>query len=531
MSTNDLSFDFLVIGSGAAGLTYALKVASKGTVGIITKAEASESNTAWAQGGMAAVLDSEDQFENHIKDTLIAGANLCRKDAVEMIVREGPRMIKQLMNWGAEFTREKNGQLHLGREGGHGFNRIVHAADMTGKEIERVLLQQVKDHPNIQLLDHHYALELITEHHIGGYITRYDEVNCFGAYALDVRNEEVIKILSKATMLATGGAGQVYMHTTNPSVATGDGVAMAYRAKARIANMEFIQFHPTSLCLPGANSFLISEAVRGHGGILRNKDMEAFMAEYDERKELAPRDIVARAIDHQLKKRGDDYVYLDVTHLNDSEIIDHFPGIYKACLDLGLDITHEPIPVTPATHYMCGGVMTDLSGQTSIRHLFACGEVACTGVHGANRLASNSLLEAMVFADRAADKSSRHLQENPIRSDIPEWDDSRTRKMDEWVFVRHDRRELQQVMSDYVGIVRSTMRLERARRRVKLLHEEVESFYQRTKVSVELCQLRNLVAVGSLIVRSALMRHESRGLHYTTDYPEASDTWLQDTII
>lgn len=527
----DLKFDFLVIGSGAAGLTYALKVAEKGTVGIITKAEAYESNTSWAQGGVAAVWDTEDDFENHIQDTLIAGANLCKKEAVEMIVREGPAMINQLIEYGANFTHDKSGKLHLGREGGHGKNRIVHAADMTGKEIERVLLQTATNHPNIQILNHHFALELITEHHIGSYITRYDDVNCFGAYVLDVKTENVIKVLAKTTVLATGGSGQVYLHTTNPSVATGDGVAMAHRAKARIGNMEFIQFHPTSLCMPGANSFLISEAVRGHGGILRNQKMEAFMHHYDERKELAPRDIVARAIDHQLKKSGEEFVYLDVTHLPDSEIKEHFPGIYQNCLNLGLDITAEPIPVTPATHYMCGGVMTDLTGQTSIRHLYACGEVACTGVHGANRLASNSLLEAMVFADRAAQKSARHFKENPIREDIPEWDESKTRKMDEWVFVRHDRRELQQVMSDYVGIVRSTMRLERARRRVKLLHEEVESFYQRTKVTVELGQLRNLVAVGSLIIRSAMSRHESRGLHYTTDYPNSSDQWLQDTII
>jgi L-aspartate oxidase len=527
----DLKFDFLVIGSGAAGLTYALKVAEKGSVGIITKAEAFESNTSWAQGGVAAVWDTDDDFENHIQDTLIAGANLCNKEAVEMIVREGPAMINQLIDYGAKFTQDKAGKLHLGREGGHGKNRIIHAADMTGKEIERVLLETASAHPNIQILNHHFAVELITEHHTGSYITRYDDIACFGAYVLDIKTENVIKVLSKATVLATGGSGQVYLHTTNPSVATGDGVAMAHRAKARIGNMEFIQFHPTSLCLPGANSFLISEAVRGHGGILRNQEMEAFMHLYDERKELAPRDIVARAIDHQLKKSGDEFVYLDVTHLPNSEVKEHFPGIYQACLDLGLDITTEPIPVTPATHYMCGGVMTDLTGQTSIKHLFACGEVACTGVHGANRLASNSLLEAMVFADRAAHKSARHINENPIRNDIPEWDESKTRKMDEWVFVRHDRRELQQVMSDYVGIVRSTMRLERARRRVKLLHEEVESFYQRTKVSVELCQLRNLVAVGSLIIRSAMSRHESRGLHYTTDFPDSSDKWLQDTII
>lgn len=531
MSSKDLTFDFLVIGSGAAGLTYALKVAEKGSVGIITKDEPDASNTAWAQGGVAAVWDREDSFESHIQDTLTAGANLCRKDAVELIVREGPERIQELINWGAEFTKNGKSELHLGREGGHSKNRIVHAADMTGKEIERVLLQQVRTHSNIQILSHHFAIELITEHHTGGYVTRYDDVNCYGAYVLDVKTEDVIRVKAKATMLATGGAGQVYLHTTNPHVATGDGVAMAYRAKARIANMEFIQFHPTALYTPDGDTFLISEAVRGHGGILRNQHMEAFMSEYDERKELAPRDIVARAIDHQLKKRGEDYVYLDVTHLPAAEIKEHFPGIYQNCLERGFDMTQQPIPVVPANHYMCGGVMTDLTGQTSIRHLFACGEVSSTGVHGANRLASNSILEALVFANRAAQKSARHINENSIRNDIPSWDESRARTLEEWVFVRHDRRELQQVMSDYVGIVRSTQRLQRARRRVKLLQEEVESFYQRTKVSVELCQLRNLVAVGMLIIRSALMRHESRGLHYTTDYPEPSDEWLQDTII
>lgn len=524
------NYDFLVIGSGSAGLTFALKVADYGKVGLITKNRKNEANTKYAQGGIASVFDENDSFEKHVEDTLIAGAGLCKKDAVELIVREGPKMIRELIEWGAEFTRE-NGELHLGREGGHSFHRIVHAADMTGREVERVLVEKASSHPNIEIMEHHFALELLTEHHLGDYVTRYDEIHCYGAYVLDVKTSQVERVLAKSTILATGGAGQVYLHSTNPEIATGDGIAMAYRAKARIANMEFIQFHPTSLYHPDADSFLISEAVRGHGGILRNADGVAFMEQYDERKELAPRDIVARAIDDQLKKRGENCVYLDVTHIDSDEIKEEFPLIYQTCLEYGIDITKRPIPVVPAAHYICGGVITDLNGQTSIKGLFACGEVANTGVHGANRLASNSLLEALVFAHRASDKARRYVKKVDYCDDIPEWDESGTANTEEWVLISHNKQEMQHVMWDYVGIVRSDLRLERAMRRIRLLYEEVEDFYDRTKVSVPLCELRNLIGVGSLIVRSALKRRESRGLHYTTDYTETIESAKHDTII
>ena len=524
-------FDFLIIGSGAAGLSYALQVAELGRVAIITKKQKAESNTNYAQGGIAAVIDQYDSFDKHIADTLDAGAGLCKKEAVEVIVREGPEAVSRLLQFGARFTKEET-NLHLGKEGGHSHNRIVHAADMTGKEIERVLLKAVEKHANIQIFEHHYALELITQHHLGKRVTRYDnDTQCFGAYVLNTKSKEIDTFLARITLLATGGAGQVYRHTTNPEIATGDGIAMAYRAKARVANMEFIQFHPTSLFLPEANSFLISEAVRGHGGKLRNKRGDEFMKKYDSRGELAPRDIVARAIDDQLKKSGDDYVYLDVTHLPAEDVKEHFPNIYKTCLKFGIDITHEMIPVVPAAHYTCGGVVTDLDGRTSIHALFACGEVASTGVHGANRLASNSLLEAIVFANRAAE-STKHIWSGiSINQTIPDWDDSGTLDTKEWIEVSHNKRELQQIMSDYVGIVRSDLRLERAFRRTHLLYEEVESYYQRNKVSVPLCQLRNMISVAYMIIRCAKQRRESRGLHFSTDYPKLNSAELHDTII
>lgn len=524
-------YDFLVLGSGAAGLSYALKVAEYGTVGIVTKKNSTESNTNYAQGGIAAVMSETDDFERHVKDTLIAGAGLCKTQSVELIVKKGPGIIRELVEMGAEFTR-KNNELHLGREGGHSHNRIVHAKDTTGAEIERVLVSKAEQHPNIEILEHHYALELLTEHHMGKRVTRYDEnIHCFGAYVLDIQTGHVDKVLAKSTLLATGGAGQVYLHTTNPEIATGDGIAMAYRAKARIANMEFIQFHPTSLYLKEANSFLISEAVRGHGGILRNSDGYAFMADYDERKELAPRDIVARAIDDQLKKRGDDCVYLDVTHLDPGELKKSFPYIYDTCLSYGLDITEKPIPVVPAAHYICGGVITDLEGKTSLSGLFACGEVTCTGVHGANRLASNSLLEALVFGEEAAKSSIQYNKGAMFNDELPDWDETGTFNTDEWVLISHNKRELQHIMWDYVGIVRSNLRLERAFRRTRLLYEEVEDFYKRNKVSVPLYQLRNMIAVSYMIIRSALQRKESRGLHYTTDYLETIESECHDTVI
>lgn len=525
------TFDFLVLGSGSAGLSYALTVADYGTVGIITKKNKADSNTNYAQGGIATVLDDKDSFESHIEDTLAAGADLCNYHAVKAIVEEGPAVIKELLEWGARFT-SRNGNFDLGREGGHTHNRIVHAADMTGKEIERALLDAAARHPNIQIFEHHFAMELITEHHLGKEVRKGDsDKKCYGVYVLNTLLDKVERVVAKTTMLATGGAGQAYIHTTNPEIATGDGIAMAYRAKAKVANMEFIQFHPTSLCIPGANSFLISEAVRGKGGILRNKKGTAFMKRYDKQADLAPRDIVARAIDDQLKKTGDDCVYLDVRHLDDKVVKEEFPNIYKTCLKFGLDITESLIPVVPAAHYICGGVVTDLHGETSIKGLYASGETACTGVHGANRLASNSLLEALVFAKRAASKAIEFSKDSTLNQAIPEWDDSGTTNTEEWILISHNKRELQQIMWDYVGIVRSNLRLKRAFRRTRLLHEEVEDFYERNRVSVPLCELRNLIAIAYLVIQSALKRKESRGLHYTTDYPLTLESEKVDTIL
>ncbi|SMO40011.1 L-aspartate oxidase [Gracilimonas mengyeensis] len=526
---NKYKYDFLVIGSGLAGLTFALKAAEHGSVAIITKKEMMEANTAYAQGGIAGVLTKHDSFEKHIADTLEAGAGLCNREAVELVVKEGPRLINELIDHGVQFTK-KNGKLDLGREGGHSENRIVHAADATGFEVESVMVRKVKNHPNIEIHEHHFVMELLTEHHLGEKVKKLDQIHCFGAYVLDEKADEVRRILAKVTVLAAGGAGMVYQHTTNPPVATGDGIAMAYRAKAKIENMEFVQFHPTSLAIPEAGSFLISEAVRGFGGILRNADGVAFMEQYDERKELAPRDIVARAIDDQLKKRGEDHVFLDVTHLDAEAVKEEFPTIYETCLEYGLDITEDQIPVVPATHYTCGGVSTNLKGETSIAQLYACGEVACTGLHGANRLASNSLLESLVFADRAVDTAIQEIGKLRLNEVIPEWDESGTENTEEWVLVSHNREELRRVMSDYVGIVRSNLRLERAMRRVELLNDEVEDFYDRTRVSVPLCELRNLICVGYLIIRSALQRKESRGLHYTTDYTELADKVVSTVI-
>lgn len=513
------SFDFLVIGSGSAGLTFALDVADHGSVGIITKKNRAESSTNYAQGGIASVIDADDSFESHFEDTMVAGSYLNDPEAVRSIVHDGPKVVQRLIDMGAKFTHNAN-QLDLGREGGHSHRRIVHAADITGKEIERVLIQRAAAHPNIHVLEHHFAIELITEHHLGREVTRYDpDKHCFGVYVLNTENDKVERVIAKATMLATGGAGQVYQHTTNPPIATGDGIAMAYRAKARVANMEFFQFHPTSLHLPGANSFLISEAVRGKGGILRNGEGEPFMEYYDERKDLAPRDIVARAIDDQLKKSGEEHVFLDVRHLNADEVREHFPNIYKTCQSHGLNITEELIPVVPAAHYLCGGIATDLYGQTTINGLYAAGEVAHSGVHGANRLASNSLLEAQVFPRKAATKAIEYAAQSEIRKDIPEWDDSGTSNTEEWILISHNKKELQQIMWNYVGIVRSNLRLERAFRRTRLMYQETESFYERTKVSVPLCELRNLIAIAYLIIKSAAQRKQSIGLHYSTDYP------------
>ena len=519
--------DILVLGSGSAGLFFALDCVkrSKLKILIITKKERSESNTNYAQGGIASVMHAHDSYKAHIHDTLIAGAGLCHVEAVKILVEEGPERIRDLMGLGAQFTRDKSGELHLGKEGGHSAHRIVHTRDLTGKEIERSLLEAIAKNPQITLLEDHYAVELLTDHQrTDRKRKKKDPITCYGAYILHEESGKVeIVRAHKAVMLATGGAGQVYLHTTNPLIATGDGVGMGYRAGAKVANLEFIQFHPTTLYAEGAKSFLISEAVRGAGAILRNQAGERFMIEYDPiRLELAPRDIVARAIDAELKRRGEQYVLLDISHLGAANIRREFPTIYEKCKQFGIDITKDPIPVVPAAHYSCGGIVTDLDGRTNIKNLYACGEVSMTGVHGANRLASNSLLESLVFSYRAAKNLMEELKKRPKKNQkisLVEWDESGTENAEEWVVIEHDRREVQQLMWDYVGIVRSTYRLKRAERRLKLIAQEIEAYYRRTKVTVPLLELRNIALTALLIVRSALKRKESRGLHFMTDYP------------
>ncbi len=527
-------FDFLVLGSGIAGLSYALKVARLGTVGIITKKERAESNTNYAQGGVAAVMSQLDSFDLHIQDTLSTGGGLSHRDAVEILVRDAPEHMRELIALGVEFTRKNSGELDLGREGGHSMNRIVHAHDLTGREIERALVAQIASHPHIRVFENHIGIELLTEHHsTERLVIDKKDIHCWGAYALDEKSNLVDTFLAKVTLLATGGCGHVYLHTTNPPIATGDGIAMAYRAGAKIANMEFIQFHPTTLYNSGSPSFLISEAVRGHGGILKTKDGNEFMQKYDERKSLAPRDVVAQAIDNELKRRGEDYVLLDVRHLDSRDVMTHFPHISKTCFEkYKLDITKEPIPVVPAAHYSCGGVVTDTFGRTMIHGLYASGEVSMTGVHGANRLASNSLLEGLVFSNRAADDAERFLKSySSSTPQMKDWDDSGTFNSEEWVLISHNRKEIQQIMWDYVGIVRSNLRLERALRRLELINNETEAFYKKTKVSEGLIELRNLAQVAMLIVQCAMKRRESRGLHQTTDYRERNDKeFLADTI-
>jgi L-aspartate oxidase len=526
--------DFLVIGSGIAGLSYALKVARLGSVAIITKKESAESNTNYAQGGVAAVMSSLDSFDLHVKDTLATGLGLSHREAVETMIREGPDRLRELIDLGTRFTW-RDGSLDLAREGGHSANRIVHSRDLTGREIERALLQAIAARPNIRIFENHVAIDLITEHSAveppqgpaGG-------IHCWGAYALDIHAGHVDTFLARVVMLCTGGLGQVYLHTTNPPIATGDGVAMASRAGATIANMEFIQFHPTTLYNSGSPSFLISEAVRGYGAILKTQDGEEFMQRYDERRSLAPRDIVAYAIDTELKRRGEDYVFLDLRHLPQQGIIEHFPHIYQTCLTrFKLDIARELIPVVPAAHYSCGGVVTDRDGCTDIAGLYASGEVSMSGVHGANRLASNSLLEALVFSHRAAVQAKGFLASpnHPIPA-IREWDDSGTFNSEEWVLIAHDRKEIQQLMWDYVGILRSDLRLQRALRRIELVAAEIEEFYKKTRVTEGLIELRNLAQCARLITRSALDRKESRGLHLTTDYRERNDAeFLRDTVL
>ncbi len=516
------TYDYLVLGSGSAGLSFALRVSEKGRVALVTKKERTDSNTNWAQGGIAGVMGPDDDPELHVQDTLIAGAGLCHEDAVRVLVTEGPDRIRELMEFGASFNREPGGELSLGREGGHSRRRIIHTADLTGKEVERTLVEAVRAHPSITVLEHHYAIDLIMQ-----------DRHCCGAYVLDEASGSVEAYLAPTTLLATGGAGQVYQFTTNPPIATGDGVAMAWRAGAEIADMEFIQFHPTSLYHPDAKSFLISEAVRGEGGILRRKDGTAFMGEYDpERKDLAPRDIVARAIDSEIKKTGDECVYLDVTHLAPEEIKTHFPTIYARCLSFGIDITTDQIPVVPAAHYSCGGVVTDLTGRTSLEGLYACGEVACTGVHGANRLASNSLLEALVFGKRAAKDALARTDLPAACESAPPFpgESGRVGTLDH-ALVAALRHRLQTVMQKYVGIVRSDSRLAKAAAAVHALDTEARPLFAGCILSDDVLEIRNMIEVAHLIIRCAQKRKESRGLHYTTDYPQAVESERHDTTL
>lgn len=514
-------YDYLVIGSGIAGMSFALKVADKGKVALVCKTSLEEANTALAQGGIASVTNLKvDNFDKHIEDTMIAGDWLSDPEAVKKVVTEAPSQIDELIKWGVDFDKNEEGEFDLHREGGHSEFRILHHKDNTGFEIQQSLIEAVKKCPNIDIYENHFAIEIITQHHLGKIVTRRtSDITCYGAYILNPEGK-VDTFLSRITLMATGGVGAVYKTTTNPLVATGDGIAMVYRAKGTVQDMEFVQFHPTALYHPGDRpSFLITEAMRGYGGVLRNLKGEEFMHRYDERLSLAPRDIVARAIDNEMKINGDDHVYLDVTHKDPEETRTHFPNIYQKCLSLGIDITKDYIPVAPAAHYLCGGIKVDINGESSIKRLYAVGECSCTGLHGGNRLASNSLIEAVVYADAAARHSIENINHYSLRTDVPQWNDDGTQYPEEMVLITQSIKEVNQIMSTYVGIVRSNLRLDRAWNRLDLLYEETERLFKRSKVSREICELRNIINVGYLIMRQAKERQESRGLHYTIDYP------------
>ena len=516
-------FDFLVIGSGIAGMSFALKVAHKGKVALICKSGLEEANTYFAQGGVASVTNLlVDNFDKHIEDTMIAGDWISNRAAVEKVVREAPAQIEELIKWGVDFDKNEKGEFDLHREGGHSEFRILHHKDNTGAEIQDSLIKAVQRHPNITVIENQFAIEILTQHHLGVTVTRQTpDIKCYGAYILDPKTGKVDTYLAKVTLMATGGVGAVYKTTTNPLVATGDGIAMVYRAKGTVKDMEFVQFHPTALYHPGDRpSFLITEAMRGYGGVLRTMDGKEFMQKYDKRLSLAPRDIVARAIDKEMKIHGLDHVCLDVTHKDAEETKHHFPNIYAKCLSIGIDITKQYIPVVPCAHYMCGGIKVDLNACSSIRRLYAVGECSCTGLHGGNRLASNSLIEAVVYADAAARHSLEVIDQYAFNEKIPEWNDEGTMSNEEKVLIAQDMKEVGQIMSNYVGIVRSDLRLKRAWTRLDLLYEETEELFKRVKATKDICELRNMINVGYLITRQAIERKESRGLHYTIDYPK-----------
>jgi L-aspartate oxidase len=522
--------DVLILGSGAAGLTLALQLSPETSVAVIAKRELTEGSTLYAQGGISAVMDRQDTVGSHVKDTLRAGAGLCDPRVVRMVVERGPGAIRWLLDQGVRFTRDDSatdaGGYHLTREGGHTHRRVIHAADATGRAVETTLEGQARTRPNITLFEHHIAIDLITSHKLG-----HTEQRCLGAYVLDRRSGRVETYLARCVVLATGGANKVYLYTSNPDVATGDGIAMAWRAGCRIANMEFMQFHPTCLYHPKAKSFLVTEALRGEGARLLLPDGTRFMSHFDPRAELAPRDIVARAIDHEMKRLGSECVYLDISHRPPDFVREHFPTIHARCLEFGIDITREPIPVVPASHYTCGGVLVDTQARTDIPGLYASGEVAYTGLHGANRMASNSLLECLVYSELAARDITQALAEPHVPVEVPPWDESRVTQADEEVVVSHNWEELRRFMWDYVGIVRTSKRLQRAKRRVDLLRQEIIEYYSNFRVSNDLLELRNLVDVADLIIQSALRRRESRGLHYTLDFPSKDPTQRNPTIL